>query len=290
MNKDYIRYFSFFEKDEQIDNAYFDKKRFIDLFYQFRMDNTSYPVSCNLFDQTRFVVDIANEMGRETFIKGFIEPSVTHICNTNIFAGDGFIDCGAHMGYYSMLASNAVGAHGHVFAFEPNPNILKICRANVGEKDNVTIHNLAISDTGNVVQLRMFGEELSPYNTLCEKARSIDVQPKNIIQVDSMLLQDAIYELRLKINSDNTIWIKLDIEGLELRVIHSAIDAIVNNKCHVIFEGSFEPDVNQLIFEMFKSRGYGVHLISDYSLQPINGQNVGSTTEATYYLARWYEE
>lgn len=290
MSVDYINYFLYFRAAKHLFNAYSDKNKFIDLFYQFRLDDFSYPVSCKLFDETKFIVDLANEMGREIFVKGFIEESLTYILHTNIRVGDGFIDCGAHMGYYSKLASKAVGEQGHVSAFEPNPDIFKICQANVSGEGNVSIHNLAITDTGNAFQLRMFGHEYSPYNTLLDKPRSIDIQPKRIIQVGSALLQDVIYELRSKITTGGVIWIKIDIEGLEAPVIQSSIDAIVDNKCCVIFEGSFQPEVNLSIFELFKSRSYLVYEISDFSLIPVDPRKVTSTTETTYFMARRCDE
>jgi nucleoside-diphosphate-sugar epimerase len=35
-------------------------------------------------------------------------------------AGDVCIDVGAHIGYYTMLASRVAGPGGHVYAFEPS--------------------------------------------------------------------------------------------------------------------------------------------------------------------------
>ena len=51
------------------------------------------------------------------------EPGVDKVLRENLKEGDTFIDIGAYIGYYSILARNIVGESGKVIAFEP---ILKV--------------------------------------------------------------------------------------------------------------------------------------------------------------------
>ena len=49
---------------------------------------------------------------------GVWEPVITKYVADNLREGDVFIDVGADMGYYTILASRCVGASGKVFAVE----------------------------------------------------------------------------------------------------------------------------------------------------------------------------
>jgi FkbM family methyltransferase len=50
----------------------------------------------------------------------FYEPETSHLLGSVLQPGDTFIDVGAHVGYFSMLASCLVGPTGKVFSFEPD--------------------------------------------------------------------------------------------------------------------------------------------------------------------------
>ncbi len=60
-------------------------------------------------------------IGANMLIKGSYEPQTTHIFNQVLKEGMVSVDVGAHIGYYTLLASSLVGKSGKVFAFEPEP-------------------------------------------------------------------------------------------------------------------------------------------------------------------------
>lgn len=69
--------------------------------------------------------------------------------------GDGFIDAGANIGTYSLLASTRVGAKGCVDAFEPVPRLAAMLRENValnGLGDVVHVHEVALSDRNGTAE------------------------------------------------------------------------------------------------------------------------------------------
>ena len=47
------------------------------------------------------------------------EPNTTKIVRANVKAGDVCIDCGANIGYFTLLFAKLVGNEGRVFSFEP---------------------------------------------------------------------------------------------------------------------------------------------------------------------------
>jgi FkbM family methyltransferase len=61
--------------------------------------------------------------------------------------GDVFFDVGAHVGFYSLMASRRVGSAGRVVAFEPNPRNLGYLRRHVelNKATNIEIVAAAVS-------------------------------------------------------------------------------------------------------------------------------------------------
>jgi FkbM family methyltransferase len=51
----------------------------------------------------------------------FYEPETTILLASVLKPGDTFVDVGAHVGYFSVLAAALVGASGQVVSFEPEP-------------------------------------------------------------------------------------------------------------------------------------------------------------------------
>jgi len=75
------------------------------------------------------------------FSQGVWEPDERYFTINALKKGMVFVDIGAHMGYYAVLASEQVGENGTVIAFEPDPRNLQLFRKNVALNNctNVTI-------------------------------------------------------------------------------------------------------------------------------------------------------
>jgi FkbM family methyltransferase len=61
------------------------------------------------------------------------EPYETRLMSQVLEPGDTFIDIGAHIGYYSLLAAQRVGPRGRVLAFEPAPDNYALLKRNVAQ-------------------------------------------------------------------------------------------------------------------------------------------------------------
>jgi hypothetical protein len=62
---------------------------------------------------------------------GVWEPGETRFLRALVRPGDVFVDVGAHVGYFSLLAASRVGEEGAVIAVEPEPRNLRLLRANL---------------------------------------------------------------------------------------------------------------------------------------------------------------
>ena len=62
--------------------------------------------------------------------EGVWEPYETHLVLNLLEPGGVFVDVGANLGYFSILAAACVGERGRVYAFEPDPDNFALLQAN----------------------------------------------------------------------------------------------------------------------------------------------------------------
>ena len=91
------------------------------------------------------LVDTGDVVGRVLAASGVWEPHVTDAFRGRLHPGDVCVDVGAHLGYYTLLASQLVGGRGHVYAFEPSLGIFRRLQANLALNGvtNVSALNVA---------------------------------------------------------------------------------------------------------------------------------------------------
>jgi len=89
--------------------------------------------------------------------RGIYEPWETGIVHRDLKPGDVFVDIGAHIGYYSVMASDIVGPSGRVFAFEPEPENFKTLSANIEGLSNITARRIALSSKRGTGTLHLSG-------------------------------------------------------------------------------------------------------------------------------------
>ena len=93
--------------------------------------------------------------GMSFILSGSYEPELTERISATLAPGDIFIDVGANMGFFSILASKAVGEEGLVVAFEPSPGNLELLTHNLGLNgcSNVALVSAALSDREQLARL-----------------------------------------------------------------------------------------------------------------------------------------
>jgi FkbM family methyltransferase len=80
---------------------------------------------------------------------GIIKPHVTGAIQEYLAEGDTFIDVGAHIGYFTVLASQIVGPIGKVLSFEPFPANFEYLQKNIelNNLENVTAYYRGLWDS-----------------------------------------------------------------------------------------------------------------------------------------------
>ena len=77
---------------------------------------------------------------------GVWEARETQFLRELLRPGDTFVDVGANIGYFTVLAAGCTGSSGYVIAFEPEPRNLELLRMNLarhGVRANATVFALA---------------------------------------------------------------------------------------------------------------------------------------------------
>jgi FkbM family methyltransferase len=149
---------------------------------------------------------------RYLYVFGTWEPSLGAFFRGHLRAGDVFVDIGANVGYFSLLAAHAVGPDGHVVSFEPLPATVTKLRNNLAANGcgNVTVLPYVASDEAGEVE--MFA---GPPTNLGKSGTAPVAAGNSVGLVAQVVAADAVpRELWPRIRA-----IKIDVEGDELRVV-----------------------------------------------------------------------
>jgi FkbM family methyltransferase len=148
---------------------------------------------------------------------GIWEPNLTHWMAERLTPGDTFIDVGANVGYYSLLASKLVGTYGTVVAIEASPEIFKTLQRNLALNytENVRPVNMAVYHSNAVLKVFRGSEYEVGQTTILEDEaveRGFEVE----CEVDAAPLSAILRREEMQ----NARLIKIDVEGAEWSVVH----------------------------------------------------------------------
>lgn len=165
--------------------------------------------------------------------------------------GETFIDVGANVGFYTLLASSLVGDTGKVHSFEPTPSTFALLQENTKEKKNVQLNQLALGREKGRVTLADFGLLESGLNSLHTleypgiSSTKIEVEQDTL---DAYCAQKGI----------TPSMIKADVEGMELEVLKGAVGILKSAKPILILEvGAYQAYAE--LFELLKALGYDAY-------------------------------
>jgi len=153
------------------------------------------------------------------------EEYETKIFKENLKTGDTVLDIGAHIGYYTLIASNKVGKRGKVYAFEPDPKNFKLLKKNISENgcSNVALINSAVTLKGGQIKLFLNKENKGDHRAYDSK------DGRESISINSMKL-DEYFKNNKKVDV-----IKMDIQGGEFKALKGGLNLLSHNKRIKIF-------------------------------------------------------
>jgi FkbM family methyltransferase len=167
---------------------------------------------------------------------GLWEPAVTNWFKSTLKAGDVFVDIGANIGYFSLLASRLVGPQGAVVAVEAHPRTAELLRRNIiaNRVGAVTWHRAAWSHS-ELLKFHMRSNFASNSSTGSLDSDSLEElgDLEEVTEVQGIAVDDLLGQMH-KVDV-----IKIDVEGAELRVLRGLTRTIAANPdITVLFEWS----------------------------------------------------
>lgn len=167
-------------------------------------------------------VDLANAVGRTIWLRRdyVSEAPITNLVVENLHRGDVFLDIGANVGFFSLVAARIVGAEGRVVAFEPVPALANLLRktAEANGLGNLDIVEAAVAQSNGKASIAAMRD--SAYSHLVDGAREIDSSHGawRSTEVTTICLDEFVPRF---IGRAPRL-IKMDIEGAELEALAGA--------------------------------------------------------------------
>lgn len=162
---------------------------------------------------------------------GHFELASERFVAKTLQGGDWFIDVGANIGLFSLLAAGKCGPFGRVFAFEPNPIVAELLKESAvlnWYHDRIVIKESALSDKTGTMQLQVPRSRLGdarivrdPRAARCEGEDAFTrtrqfLGDDMILDVEVETLDEAFpIDLPIKL-------LKIDAEGHEAQVLAGA--------------------------------------------------------------------
>lgn len=140
---------------------------------------------------------------------GVYELATARLIERLLGPGDHFVDGGANVGYFTLLAAQRVGDKGRVDAFEPQPENLARLRANLarnGMQGRVQVHAVALLDREDEVTIHYFLDAASNHG--CASIFGREGVPSRSTRVPGRRMDQVLAGTEPKL-------VKLDIEGAE---------------------------------------------------------------------------
>ncbi len=204
---------------------------------------------------------------------GQYEPEVTRTVRSVIHQGMTFVDVGANIGYYSLVALALVGPAGRVFAFEPAPDAFRYLALNIqhsGAKNAVAINKAVADATGT----RRFVSSALEGGFLARQEWDTTLGPQGHegwIDIQATSLDDYLWDQQ---------WpavdlVKIDAEGSEARVLRGMAETSRRNPAlAVIMEVNLQAmrrsgDTPGGVADILSDLGFRAGYVIEHSLRPI---------------------
>jgi FkbM family methyltransferase len=203
----------------------------------------------------RMSLVMRDSIARALFLYGTYEICSTRLIQALLRPGMTFVDVGANIGYYTVLARRAVGATGSVYAFEPNPAVFPRLEENLRLNDllgQVQVRSQAVARASG--EIRFYRSTVTDNSGLSSilpgagRAEEGEVVP--CVSLDDFV---ATFPTGRSIDA-----MKIDVEGAELEVLAGASALLARDDAPAIV---FETLDVGAVGSFLVPRGYAIRRI-----------------------------
>tara|TARA_B110001452_G_scaffold157073_1_gene130721 strand:- start:2458 stop:3282 length:825 start_codon:yes stop_codon:yes gene_type:complete len=178
-------------------------------------DAEDVPVIGESFFETKLNLIIPETVSSSIYTCGYFEEKLTRAFIKLISPGDVLIDIGAHIGYFSLLASELVGSNGMVYSFEPTASTYKLLESNTFRVKNIKTINKAVFSENKEIEFNDYGPRYSAMNSFTEGRFDENADRAfTKLEVKAIKLDDFVAKNNIKPN-----FIKIDAESAEYDIL-----------------------------------------------------------------------
>lgn len=204
---------------------------------------------------------IIDVIERNLITRGTWETSVGEVLNRTLKPGDHFLDVGANIGYFSLMASNLVGKDGLVLACEPSVRALSklVTHIHQNTEKNVVLLSAGAGIESSIETLHLAQDTNIGASTL-RKISDHSAGDEKVLVLNLGEMLDG-----LKFAPDV---IKIDVEGYEFSVLKGIRTLLSNTSPVVICElsNAFFADMGHTtgdVINFMASMGYFCYMIEN---------------------------
>lgn len=194
---------------------------------------------------------------------GVIDEAVIAVLKRILRKGDCFIDAGAHVGFFSLIARKCVGGKGRVIAIDPQPYNCDRLLVNAALNDfsNIEVHIAALGAEERMIALPRQSATDSARLSLCLKP--VNDQPQRFVvplrRLDHLLRDADITAVRL---------LKIDVIGYELEVLRGVGEYLHNIDALLIEILDTTTAVSKALVAILRDNGFAFETIDGDSWTP----------------------
>ncbi len=177
------------------------------------------------------------------------------------------IDVGANAGDYSLLFARAVGPHGRVIAFEPDPANMTWLRRTLEANHLMHVEALPLALATERGAAMFFPGEKSGWGTLGRKDANSVASRRTPFKVDTTTLDHMVSDLDV----DDADVLKIDVEGGDLEVLEGGRSFLrTSERLHLLLDvdKDLTADSRGRMLELLREVGFSVYRVGP-TLTPI---------------------
>ncbi len=211
------------------------------------------------FHGIKLVLHLDDWIQQNIFFLGSYEPAELKVLEKLLPPKGTFMDIGANMGLYSLLASRTAGPEGTVYCFEPLEKNYKMLKNNIAINRLSNIHSekLAIGEKNKTTTLYYDDQEKNQGMATTRYIKDAYREEITMVSLDEYVNNHAISRIHL---------IKIDIEGSEYAALLGMRNTLSAHRPAIIIEilDSQTGSANATrIHALLHDMGYQKYFISD---------------------------
>ncbi len=174
----------------------------------------------------RITLDLQDEVQRQMYL-GVFEPKETRWALDRLQPGQTFVDVGANVGYFTLLAARTVGPTGCVVAIEPSPYAFARLETTVrgNQLTQVRPVRCALGSEHGTVLLYVPPASWGNHSPTMVPTPGWEPVPTDVLTLDHCMSDCAIETVDL---------LKMDVEGYETHVLRGATRCLTDRRIRAV--------------------------------------------------------